>query len=71
MEEATSTGYSNIFKGRTIKLEVEMDSEQNISTTLKVDGTDQAYLLKYIKVEIKDGTIYIYIVNPIDAYNVK
>lgn len=71
MEEATSTGYSNIFKGRTIKLEVEMDSEQNISTTLKVDGTDQAYLLKYIKVEIKDGTIYIYIVNPIDAYNVQ
>ena len=71
VEEATSTGYSNIFKGRTIKLEVEMDSEQNISTTLKVDGTDQAYLLKYIKVEIKDGTIYIYIVNPIDAYNVQ
>ncbi len=71
VEEATSTGYSNIFKGRTIKLEVEMDSEQNISTTLKVDGTEQAYLLKYIKVEIKDGTIYIYIVNPIDAYNVQ
>ncbi len=71
VEEATSTGYSNIFKGRTIKLGVEMDSEQNISTTLKVDGTDQAYLLKYVKVKIEKETIYVYIVNPIDAYNVQ
>ena len=71
VEEATSTGYSNIFNGRTIKLGVEMDSEQNISTTLKVDGTDQAYLLKYVKVKIKNGTIYVYIVNPLDAYNVQ
>lgn len=71
VEEATSTGYSNIFKGITITLGVEMNSEQNISTTLKVNGTDQAYLLKFVKVKIENGTIYVYIVNPIDAYNVQ
>ena len=74
-ENKSSDGYMNLFENKTIVLNVTIDKDKNISTSFSIKGasgsSEQKYLSQYIKVELEDNIVNIYIVNPKESIGLK
>ena len=77
-ETEASDGFQNLFKDKIITLTVNLNSDGTINegnTKIKISNCSSSahekWLMKYIKLEVEDNNLKIYILNPKDKLGLK
>ena len=77
-ETEASDGFQNLFKNKIITLTVNLNSDGTINegnTKIKISNCSSSahekWLMKYIKLEVEDNNLKIYILNPKDKLGLK